>query len=200
MDKTNIIVLTSDEGTMLQSILDNCKIANVVGVVSDKPKVGGILKAQAAKILHICVVDKQHNETIEHHSTRLVQCINIITQMNDNVSLIVLAGFATILTPEFITYFKSKGIDIINIHPSLLLENRGPSTHKQVLQSEDDEHGITIHSVATELHNNSIIFQTSFYVTDGDNEKSLEKTINMLGYTHYPTVIDLFLSGCTKIY
>ena len=193
--KHNIIVMLSGEGTTLQAILDKSIAANVVGVLSDQPYVGGITRAQKANVPHIVLFARHENESKENHTQRMIRGLDIILKMNDNTRLIVLAGFMRILSPEFIQHFNEKGVKIINIHPSLLPKYKGLYTHQKALENEDEEHGMTIHYVNEEMDGGEIIFQKSIYITDADNEKTLEKKVKVLEQEYYPKVIDSLLLG-----
>lgn len=195
MENHNIIVMLSGEGTTLQAILDKCTVAKVVGVLSDHPNVGGITRAQKANVRHIVLFDRRPNETKEAHTERMIRGLDIILQMNDNISYIVLAGFMRILSADFIKHFNDKGVKIINIHPSLLPKYKGLHTHQKALDNEDEEHGMTIHYVNEEMDGGEIIFQKSVYITDADSAKTLEKKVKVLEQEYYPKVIDSLILG-----
>lgn len=187
--------MLSGEGTTLQAILDKCTVAKVVGVLSDQPNVGGITRAQKANVRHIVLFDRRPNETKEAHTERMIRGLDIILQMNDNISYIVLAGFMRILSADFIKHFNDKGVKIINIHPSLLPKYKGLHTHQRALENEDEEHGMTIHYVNEEMDGGEIIFQKSVYITDADSAKTLEKKVKVLEQEYYPKVIDSLMLG-----
>jgi len=200
METQNIIALISGEGTTLQSLIDNCKSTKIVGVLSDELKANGITRAQQANIPHILVVERRHNETKEHHSDRMKDALDIVLQMQDNIRYIVLTGFMTILTADFIHHFNEKDIQIINIHPSLLPKYKGLNTYKRALENEDEKQGMTIHYVDEELDSGPILFQVSFDITDRDNIKSIERKTKELEQRWYPKVIDSLFTKEPLVY
>lgn len=194
---TNVIVLISGEGTTLQSLLDSCKVAKVVGVVSNTSCVGGITRSVLAKVPHTQVFIKQEHESNSSHEIRILRGIDSIISNYTEPTIIVLAGFMQILSPEFLQHYADKDIQIINIHPSLLPKHKGLNTYKNVLASGDDCHGITIHYVSPVVDGGEIIFQKAFYVTDADNTTSLKEKTKQLEQYYYPNVVDALVIGKT---
>ena len=100
---------------------------------------------------------------------------SILKQLKINkVSLICLAGFMKILSPNFIKKFK--GI-ILNIHPSLLPKYKGLNTHERVLQNKEKYSGCTVHYVNSRLDSGKIILQTKVKILKNDTSSSLKKKI-----------------------
>jgi len=99
----------------------------------------------------------------------------ILKQLKINkISLICLAGFMKILSPNFIKNFK--GI-ILNIHPSLLPKYKGLNTHVRVLQNKEKYSGCTVHYVNSRLDSGKIILQTKVKILKKDTSSSLKKRI-----------------------
>ena len=100
---------------------------------------------------------------------------SILKQLKINkVSLICLAGFMKILSPNFIKSFK--GI-ILNIHPSLLPKYKGLNTHKRVLQNRERYSGCTVHYVNSRLDSGKIILQAKVKISKKETSSSLKKRI-----------------------
>jgi phosphoribosylglycinamide formyltransferase-1 len=100
-----------------------------------------------------------------------------------------------ILTPEFVQTFYGK---ILNIHPSLLPKYPGLHTHRRALAAKDQEHGISIHFVTSDLDSGPIIAQAKLAVSPQDTEVTLKQRIQLLEYQLYPLVLQWFATG--KIY
>jgi phosphoribosylglycinamide formyltransferase-1 len=186
----NVVVMISGEGTTLQSLLDNCKVANVVGVISNNACVGGITRSIFSNVPHIKVFVPYPQECSGSYEGRLINGLNDIIKKAGGVKFIVLAGFMKILSADFIEYYNNKGIQIVNIHPSLLPNHKGLNTHKRVLANDDESHGMTIHYVTDKVDSGEIIFQRSFYVTDADTVSTLERKVKQLEQMYYPLVVD----------
>ena len=99
----------------------------------------------------------------------------ILKQLKINkISLICLAGFMKILSPNFIKKFK--GI-ILNIHPSLLPKYKGLNTHERVLQNKEKYSGCTVHYVNSRLDSGKIILQAKVKISKKDTSSYLKKKI-----------------------
>ena len=100
---------------------------------------------------------------------------SILKQLKINkVSLICLAGFMKILSPNFIKKFK--GI-ILNIHPSLLPKYKGLNTHERVLQNRERYSGCTVHYVNSRLDSGKIILQAKVKILKKETPSTLKKRI-----------------------
>ena len=92
----------------------------------------------------------------------------------NKISLICLAGFMKILSPNFIKRFK--GI-ILNIHPSLLPKYKGLNTHERVLQNKEKYSGCTVHYVNSRLDSGKIILQAKVKILKKETPSTLKKKI-----------------------
>ena len=189
-----IIVLISGSGSNLQAIIDACKAKMingcVVGVISNKANAYGLERAKKNNIPTNVI---NHNDFItrEDFDKELVSSINIFQP-----DLIVLAGFMRILSPIMTSVFKNK---MINIHPSLLPKYPGLNTHEQVIANDDDEHGVTIHSVSDELDGGPIIAQSKIAVHKDQKLDDLIERIHAIEHKIFPKVISMIASKEIKI-
>ena len=186
--KSNIIVLLSGNGTTMQSIVENCNNANVITVVSNNKNALGINKAMDLNIPLITIPRDNYIHRVLHE-LELQNKIYQLVETHD-VKLIVLAGFMQVLSPSFIEFFDCLGVKIINIHPSLLPNYKGLNTHKRVIESCDNIHGMTIHYVNSEIDSGEIIFSVSISVEENDTPETLETKIKALEQKYYHIVID----------
>jgi len=97
----------------------------------------------------------------------------------ENIDLIVLAGFLSILTPEFTEKWKNK---IINIHPALLPKYGGKGmygakVHQAVLESGDSQSGATVHFVNSGIDEGEILLQAEFEVEKTDEVADLQRKV-----------------------
>ena len=189
-----IIVLISGSGSNLQAIIDACsaKIINgcVIGVISNKANAYGLERAKKNNI-PTNVINHNDFTTREDFDKELVSSINIFQP-----DLIVLAGFMRILSPIMTSVFKNK---MINIHPSLLPKYPGLNTHEQVIANDDDEHGVTIHSVSEELDGGPIIAQSKIAVHKDQKLDDLIERIHAIEHKIFPKVISMIASKEIKI-
>ena len=112
----------------------------------------------------------------------------ILKQLKINkISLICLAGFMKILSPNFIKKFK--GI-ILNIHPSLLPKYKGLNTHERVIQNRDRYSGCTVHYVNSKLDSGKIILQAKVKIKKKETPSTLKKKILKQEHLLYPKAIN----------
>lgn len=107
-------------------------------------------------------------------------------------SLIVLAGFMRILSPEFVARFAGR---ILNIHPSLLPKYPGLHTHRQVLAGHDPVHGATVHFVTAELDGGPPIIQAQVKVYPDDDAATLAARVRAQEHKIYPLAVSWFCQG-----
>ena len=107
-------------------------------------------------------------------------------------SLIVLAGFMRILSPQFLTGFPGK---ILNIHPSLLPKYAGLHTHRRALEAREPEHGATVHFVTEELDGGPPIIQARVAVRADDDEASLAARVQAQEHRIYPLAVRWYCEG-----
>ncbi len=191
MTNFKVAVLISGNGSNLQAIIDtfylNKKI-DICCVLSNKNEAYGLERAKKANI---------DNYLIDHHQFQSRQefelaMINILDKYNPD--LVVLAGFMRILSSVFVNKYLGK---LINIHPSLLPKYKGLETHRQVIENNDEYHGVTVHFVDNTLDGGPICAQSSIRVQT-KNTKELEIEIHKLEHKIYPEVINEIAEG--KIY
>lgn len=111
------------------------------------------------------------------------------------ISLIVLAGFLLKISVPFLRAYPNR---IINIHPALLPKfggkgMYGDKVHQAVLDSGDQESGITIHYINERYDEGDIIFQSSCSVSSNDTVEKVAAKVHELEYRHYPLIIEQVL-------
>lgn len=189
-DAFKIIVLISGNGSNLQAIIDTIQRDNlnitVVAVISDRPGVYGLTRAEQAGIPTHVIDYKKFTERSDFDAALMRQ----ITAYSPD--LIVLAGFMRILTPYFVEYYLGK---MINIHPSLLPKYQGLNTHARVLQAGEMEHGATVHYVTPKLDSGPIILQARVVVHPGDTPRTLQQRVHEVEHRIYPAALKLIASG-----
>jgi len=189
-EPSRIVVLISGSGSNMQAIAQACKNpendANIVAVISNRPGVAGLDRAEQFGI---------PTQTLDHttFATREEFDINLIRAIDEHSpDLVVLAGFMRILTPDFVRRYKGR---LLNIHPSLLPKYKGLHTHKRALEAGDKEHGVTVHFVSEDLDGGPNIIQAVVPVLDDDNEKSLQSRVQIQEHIIYPIAVKWFTEG-----
>lgn len=117
----------------------------------------------------------------------------IVRFLHENdINMVVLAGFLLKIPQNLITAFPHK---IINIHPALLPKfggkgMYGDKVHQAVIEAGETESGITIHYVNENYDEGEIIFQAKCRVLPTDTADDVAAKIHALEYEHFPKVIE----------
>lgn len=183
-------VLCSGRGTNLQSIIDAAASGQIkapIGVViTDKPGVMALERAEEAGIPAVCIDRKQYESREEFDGALLAELKKY------GVTLVCLAGFMRLLTAGFIRAYEGR---ILNIHPALLPSFKGAHAHRDVLAYGAKVSGCTIHFVVEDMDAGPIILQAAVPVMEGDDEDSLGARVLVEEHRLYPRAIELFLAG-----
>lgn len=190
MSAFTIVVLISGNGSTLQALIDAVAAktlsVNIAAVISNRSDAFGL---QRAKLAHIPTHVISHNDFTDRK-----QFDEALSEVIDQYQpqLIVLAGYMRILTPDFVSRYLGK---IINIHPSLLPHYKGTRTHARVLENKEAFHGTSIHFVTEELDGGPVIAQSTFPITAGMTEAELEQRVHEIEHELYPQVIEWIAQG-----
>lgn len=189
---TKLAVLCSGRGSDLQSIIDAIGRgelnAEISIVITDKPKVLALERAEKAGIKNICVDRKLFDNRADFEA-------EILKNLGE-VDLVVLAGFMRILSPDFVKKFSGR---LMNIHPSLLPAFPGAHAHRDVLAYGVKISGCTVHFVDEGTDSGPIILQATVKVLDDDTEETLANRVLEQEHIIYPKAIKLFVEGKLKL-
>ena len=146
---TRLVVLVSGSGSNLQAIIDACADdrlpAEVVAVVSNKPDVFALQRADAAGVpaVHVGV---HPGEERSDYDARLADVV-----AGFDPDLVVLAGWMRILTMSFLGWFPQR---VVNLHPALPGELPGTGAIERAWQEAVDgsrtQTGVMVHLVPDE--------------------------------------------------
>lgn len=180
-----IVVLISGEGTNLQAMIDACDSgalkAKIVHVFSNKPNVGGLIRAHNAAIKTTIIEWDSQTESREMYDSRL--SVQVQRQRPD---IIVLAGWMHVLTTRFLSCFPTDRI--INLHPALPGQFPGTKAIQKALESGATQTGAMCHLVVPEVDAGEVLstIEVPIYYTDSiatltARVKCVEKTVLLLG-------------------
>jgi len=183
-----VVVLISGNGSNLQALIDASSGSRyeITAVISNNPEAFGLQRAAAAGIPTLTINHREFTDRINFDRALLAK----LDQLKPD--LIVLAGFMRILSPEFVTHFADR---IVNIHPSLLPRYPGTNTHQRVLEAGDAEHGASVHFVTEELDGGPVIAHGVVPVKSDDTASSLQERVHTVEHRIYPQVVSLFAEG-----
>ena len=190
----NIAVFASGRGSNFSAIaraVKNGKIKAILALlVCDNPKAKVLAKAkrQGVKIVLVKEEDFANKKDFEE---KIIQHLK-----EENIELIVLAGFMRLLSPEFISQYKNK---ILNIHPALLPSFKGTAGIKDAFDYGVKITGVTVHFVDEEMDHGSIILQQAMKIEEDDTLETLEAKIHKIEHKIYPEAVRLFVEGKLKL-
>ena len=185
-----IAVLVSGNGSNLQALIDaqlgKQLSGQIIGVLSNKANAYALQRAEKANIATAVISHKDYPDRESFDDAMHQQLLAW------EVDLVILAGFMRILTPNFVSQWQGK---MLNIHPSLLPFYKGINTHQRVLNTGDRLHGCTVHFVTAELDAGQSIAQSAIQVSLHDNVESLAQRVHELEHFIYPQVAEWLCNG-----
>ncbi|MGD8709341.1 MAG: phosphoribosylglycinamide formyltransferase [Ectothiorhodospiraceae bacterium] len=185
-----VVVLISGSGTNLQTFIDQQNDGrlpiDIRAVISNRGDAYGLVRARAAGLETVVLPHREYPDR-RAYDAALAETIDRFAPQ-----LVILAGFMRILTPEFVTHYTGR---LINVHPSLLPDYRGLHTHERVLEAGESEHGCSVHYVVPELDAGPVIAQARIAVDSGDTPETLKQRVQEQEYRIYPLAVRWIAEG-----
>lgn len=176
-NKVNIAVLVSGGGTNLQALINAQKSGIITSgeiklVVSSKKNAYALKRAENAGI-KTAVCERKGFSQKEFEESIL----NALEK--EKIEVIVLAGFMSILSAEFVKRYPER---IINVHPSLIPSFCGEGfyglkVHKAALDYGVKVTGATVHFVNEIPDGGRIIMQRAVEIKENDTPEALQKRV-----------------------
>ena len=172
-----IAVLVSGGGTNLQALIDAqgsvLKSGKITLVVSNVPGAYALERAKKAGIATEVVVKKELGSQ-QAFEDKLLQVLD-----ENQIDIIILAGFMTILTERFTARYPKR---ILNVHPSLIPSFCGEGfyglrVHQAALDYGVKVTGATVHFVNEIPDGGEIIAQKAVEILPGDTPEVLQKRV-----------------------
>lgn len=190
----NIAVFASGRGTNFGAIIRAVKKGSIKAslslLVCDNPKAGAIGRAKRANI-KVALIKREDFPTKEDFEARIIQHLK-----ENQIDLIVLAGFMRLVSPEFARKYAGH---ILNIHPALLPSFKGTHGIEDVFNYGVKVTGVTVHFVDEKMDHGPIILQEAVKIEENDTLESLAAKIHRVEHKLYPEAIRLFVEGKLKI-
>jgi len=174
--KARVAVMVSGGGTNLQALIDSQKSGIITSgeitlVLSNKADAYALTRAQNAGIKAVAVTRAEFGADFENKIIEILE--------ENNIDLIVLAGFMCILSRDFTDKFAKR---IINIHPSLIPSFCGEGfyglrVHSAALEKGVKVTGATVHFVNEIPDGGEIIMQKAVEVLEGDTPETLSARV-----------------------
>ncbi|EHL18179.1 phosphoribosylglycinamide formyltransferase [Peptoanaerobacter stomatis] len=181
----NIAVMVSGSGSNLQAIIDNVNLgyikANIELVISSKQDVYALKRAKDNNIKSVVLKDD------------IKKMLGVLEE--NDIDLIVLAGYLSILDKKIIERYENR---IINIHPSLIPKYCGKGyygikVHEQVIRNKEKVSGATVHYVDNGIDTGEIIIQEHLQVNEDDTAQTLQKRILEIEHKILPKAINIVI-------
>ena len=187
-------VLVSGSGSNLQAIMDRVADgsldADIRLVIANSKEAFGLERARLAGLPTAVVLHRDFpaREDFDRELVRLL--------LAANVEFVALAGFMRILTPEFLTPFAGR---VVNIHPALL-----PACPGLRAQGQQRDHGVrlagcTVHFVDEEMDHGPIIIQAAVPAFADDDEALLGARILEMEHRIYPQALQWIAQGRVQV-
>ncbi len=190
----NIAVFASGKGTNFSAIARTVKKgyikASLSLLVCDNPKAPVIAKAKRSGV-KIALIKRNDFASKEDFEARIINSLE-----ENNIELVIMAGFMRMLGPHLVSKYKNR---ILNIHPALLPSFKGSSAIKDAFNYGVKVTGVSVHIVDEEMDHGPIILKQALKIEEMDSPQSLEAKIHKIEHKLYPRAIKLFLEGKLKI-
>lgn len=175
---TRVAVLVSGGGTNLQAIIDFAKEGKlrdgkIVAVISTRPDAYALKRAENAGIYNVTIDKKRYLNRDDFENALIAELDKV------DADLIVLAGFMTVLSKNFVSKYENR---IINVHPSLIPSFCGDGyyglkVHEAALNYGVKVTGATVHYVNEVTDGGKIIMQKAVKVRKGDTPEVLQRRV-----------------------
>ncbi len=184
----NAGVLASGGGTNLQALIDSVhgREVEIVGVVSDRPGVAALDRAQRAGI-EAAVFERADYPDRPARDAAIADWLDA-----RGVALVVLAGYMALLDAAFIGRFRNR---ILNVHPSLLPKYPGLDAVGQAIAARETEFGVTVHLVDEGMDTGPVILQKSVSLPGATDPAEVLAALRPLEHSLLPEAVRLFARG-----
>lgn len=174
----NIAVFVSGGGTNLQALIDAQKAGiihsgEIKVVIASREGVYALERAKKAGIPAMAV-QKKDFPSQQDYEQKLIDVLE-----SYDIDMIVLAGFLSILSGDFIRHYRNR---IINVHPSLIPSFCGKGyyglkVHEAALSYGVKVTGATVHYVNEVPDGVQIIYQKAVDIQPDDTPETLQRRV-----------------------
>ncbi|WP_251197847.1 phosphoribosylglycinamide formyltransferase [Anaerotardibacter muris] len=183
-------VLISGSGTNLQALIDAIAAgqlnAQIVLVISSKPDVQGLIRAQKAGIQTLSM-----NPSV-YQNERVANGLIAEELQRAGAEYVVMAGYMRKVTEEVLHAFPDK---VVNLHPALLPSFVGAHAIRDAFESGVKVTGVTVHFANEDYDRGPIIAQRAVSIEEEDTLETLEQRIHEVEHVLLPEVVQLIAEG-----
>ena len=185
--KARLAILISGSGSTLQNlaqhILDGKLSASIAGVISSRPDVYGLIRAENLHLPHEVVNRRTFPDTASFSDA-------IFSQIRQyDADLVIMAGFLSLL--RIPPLFENR---VLNIHPALLPKYggrgmHGLKVHQAVIDAGECISGCTVHYADNQYDHGPILLQRTCPVLPDDTAEKLAARVFQQECIAYPDAI-----------
>lgn len=183
-------VLISGSGTNLQAIIDRIADgslnAEVALVVSSRPGVRGIERAEAAG-LPVLVMEKSEYAEPEAADEKIAAALKEV-----GCEYVIMAGYMRMVRKPLLEAYPGR---IVNLHPALLPSFKGAHAIQDAFDYGVKVTGVTVHFADDKYDCGPIIAQRALPVEEGWDVDTLEDHIHAIEHELYPEVVGWLAAG-----
>ncbi len=183
-----LAVFCSGNGSNFQALIDAIRAkklsATIAVMVCDNAKAHAIVRARQSGI-PVLLINPKLFKCREAYEKIIVGVLE-----EEDVDLVILAGFMRILTPYFVNAYRDR---ILNIHPSLLPKFKGAHAIRDAFEAGEKVTGVTVHLVTEALDAGRALIRRKVKVEKADTLETLEQKIHRVEHQIYPLAIGRYL-------
>ena len=183
-------VLLSGSGTNLQAIIDRIADgslnARIALVVSSRPGVKGIVRAEAAG-LPLLVMEKSEYADPIAADEKIAAALKAA-----GCEYVIMAGYMRMVREPLLSAYPNR---VVNLHPALLPSFTGAHAIQDAFDRGVKVTGVTVHFANEEYDRGPIIAQRALAVEEDWDVAMLEEHIHAIEHELYPEVIGWLAAG-----
>ena len=187
-DKAKVAIFISGRGSNMAALLYASRLPaasfEVCLVAANDPAAEGLALAAAEGVPTFAL--SHRGMTRVDHDAAMEQAA-----ADAGAQYIVLAGYMRILTPEFVSRWSGR---MLNIHPSLLPKYPGLDTHARAIEAGDSHGGVSVHLVTEELDAGEVLGSMAVAIREDETPDSLAERVRFAEHQLYPQVLDTYVS------
>ncbi len=184
-------VLLSGSGTNLQAIIDRIADgslnAEVALVVSSRPGVRGIERAEAADLPVLVMEKAEYAADAEAADAKIAVALK-----GAGCEYVIMAGYMRMVRNPLLEAFPNR---IVNLHPALLPSFKGAHAIQDAFDYGVKVTGVTVHFADDKYDCGPIIAQRALPVEEDWTVDELEEHIHAIEHELYPEVIGWLAAG-----
>ncbi len=181
--KVVLFALTGFGNTVLASLLedDRVDVGAVFTVKYDHP----FPYYQEQQLIELC----SQRQVSCYHGVNVNSSEGLELLRKHAPDLIIVATFKQILKQSVLSLPK---LGVVNIHPSLLPNYRGPCPTNAVLMNDEKTTGITVHYVTETVDEGNMLLQRSIGIGEEETDGELRQRLASLAGEMMPELIGMF--------